>query len=185
MTGRHRGLPERWNATVAEAEASYPCDRLVDGPYRAIIRAIDVDAPPQLLYRWVCQLRAAPYSYDLLDNLGRRSPRTLTPGLDELALGQTFQVAEIVDFAYGEHVTGLATPAARRIFGLEALTYATVDRGDHRSRLVVRMNLVEPRSAWEHARHRLLAWGDLGMMRKQLLTLRDLAERDGRHARVA
>ena len=170
------GLPQRWGATSAEAEATYPCDGLAEAPYIALTRAIDVDAPVTVVFRWLCQLRIAPYSYDWVDNLGRRSPRELTPGLDQLEPGQSFTVATITSFATDHHITGRATLAAERLFGLISLTYAVTSRGPYRSRLIIRLDVHQPKRLWEKARYRFLAWGDLIMMRKQLRTLKGLAE---------
>ena len=79
---------EDWGSTAAERAEPFPCDRLLADPDAAMFRAVDVEAPAAVSFRWLCQLRAAPYSYDKLDNLGRRSPQALTPGLDELEVGQ-------------------------------------------------------------------------------------------------
>jgi hypothetical protein len=49
---------------------------------------VTVHASPAVV-RWLCQLRAAPYAYDWLDNWGKQSPRQLIPGLENLKLGQT------------------------------------------------------------------------------------------------
>ena len=170
------GLPERWGATAAEAEVTYPCDRLADAPYVALTRAVDIAAPATVIFRWLCQLRTAPYSYDWVDNLGRRSPRELTPDLDQLQPGQRFMVTTITSFVTDHHITGRATPAAERLFGLISLTYAVTSRGPYRSRLIIRLDVHQPTRLWQKARYRFLAWGDLIMMRKQLRTLRSLAE---------
>ncbi|MDZ4279066.1 MAG: hypothetical protein U1B78_07995, partial [Dehalococcoidia bacterium] len=78
-----------WGTTPEERVFSFPCDRLLpDG--EALYRGITIDAPPSLVFRWLCQMRVAPYSYDRLDNRGRRSPRELAPRLDELEVGQVF-----------------------------------------------------------------------------------------------
>ncbi len=81
-------LPLVWGATDAEARQHYPADALVDGPV-SMTRAVTVLAPPDVTWRWLCQLAVAPYSYDWVDNFGRRSPRELTPGAEELRVGQT------------------------------------------------------------------------------------------------
>lgn len=169
------GMPERWGATLAEAEAAYPCDELAEWPHLSLTRAIDVDAPPAVTFRWLCQLRAAPYSYDWLDNRGRRSPRELTPGLEHLEAGQPFLIGRITSFARNQHITGRATPAAERFFGVIAVTYQVEARGGY-SRLIVRLDVHPPTRLWEKARYTFLAWGDLIMMRKQLRTLKELAE---------
>jgi hypothetical protein len=143
---------------------------------RALTRAIDIEAPVPVTFRWLCQLRVAPYSYDWIDNRGRTSPRVLTPGLDRLKAGQEFGVGTLVDFARNEHITIRAVPTAERWFGLVAMTYRVTARSASGSRLVVRLLAHEPSRPWEHVRFHLLAWGDLIMMRRQLVTLKQLAE---------
>ncbi|WP_026552107.1 hypothetical protein [Arthrobacter sp. H20] len=51
------------------------------------IRAVDVDCSPDLVFAWATQLRRAPYSYDLIDNFGRRSPQTIDPRVIDLQVG--------------------------------------------------------------------------------------------------
>ena len=63
-----------------ERAAAYPCDGLIDCPDRVVFRGVDIAAPAALVFRWLCQLRAAPYSYDWVDNFGRRSPRRSSRG---------------------------------------------------------------------------------------------------------
>src|SRR3954469_13453982 len=82
------GIIRDWGSTADERAQSYPCDRHLDGVASALFRAVDVEAPPAETFRWLCQLRAAPYSYDLLDNRGRQSPRTRDPANEELVVGQ-------------------------------------------------------------------------------------------------
>ncbi|MHA6785987.1 hypothetical protein ACVGOW_34065 [Pseudonocardia saturnea] len=170
MTVR-RGLPWSWGATDAETADDYPCAALVPEPAARMIRAVDVAAPAAHTFRWLCQLTQAPYSYDLVDNLGRRSPRTLTPGADALAPGtpfvMIFQIAEVVP---GREITGVGRPGPTRRFGPMACTYRVTPQGSG-SRLIGRLDLTANRLAAP------IAWGDLLMMRKQLRTLAACAER--------
>lgn len=166
------GLPWVWGATPAEVARRYPADDVVPG--RPMTRAVSVGAPPAVLWRWLCQVAVAPYSYDWIDNRGRRSPRELTPGADQLAVGQTMAVVfRLTSYDDGHQWTAVTGERGRRMFGTTAMTYAAEPLPDPgRSRLVCRLVASWPRPAVD-----ALAWGDLVMMRKQLHTLRDLAER--------
>jgi hypothetical protein len=86
------GVVRNWGSTVQERRGQFPCDALVTQPYAVLFRALDVEAQVAVVFRWLCQLRVAPYSYDWIDNLGRPSPRELTPRLDELEVGQRFMI---------------------------------------------------------------------------------------------
>jgi len=172
-----RSIARTWGTTAAEREQPLPCDRWLDHPDEALFRAVDVEAPAPVLFRWLCQLRLAPYSYDWLDNFGRRSPRRLTPGLDALAVGQrVMTMLTLVDFERDRHLTALTRSP---IFGTIAGTYAIIPVDAQRSRLVVKLLIQYPRTPIVALLQRaLLPAGDLFMMRKQLLTLKELAERD-------
>ena len=166
-----------WGSTAAEREAAYPADLTLPDAAKSMYRAIDVDAPPEVVYRWLCQLRAAPYSYDILDNLGRRSPRRLTPGLEQLELGQKFMmIYELVGFETGKELT-VENSRLRGMFGRQAVTYRVSPRGDGGSRLVVKRNLAPPRGPHGPLIKLNLPVIDFVMTRKQLRTLKKLAER--------
>lgn len=178
MTHVRRSSPVKtWGSSPHEREAVYPCDGLVVDPV-ALFRAVDVEAPAELVFRWLCQLRAAPYSYDWIDNLGRRSPRELVEGLDHLEVGQRFMtIFRLASFERGRSVTLDTTTA---LFGRVVCTYRVLPTTPDRSRLVVKLLLAVPPGVLGWVKGRLLPAGDLVMMRRQLLTLRALAERDAR-----
>ena len=168
-----------WGATAEERAAHLPCDDLMPGALR-MDRAISIDAPPAIVFAWLCQLRVAPYSYDLLDNTGRRSPRMRSAELTDLAVGQPFvrifgrtYVFELAAFARNEHITlQPQTGSALSRFGSVSNTYAVRPDGNG-TRLHVRVLFEGP---WLLGQ--ALALVNLLMMRKQLRVLKSLAERD-------
>ncbi|MEU8994869.1 hypothetical protein AB0C95_08625 [Streptomyces caniferus] len=168
-----------WGATRPEREAPYPCDPLVAAPAEGWFRAVDVAAPPGLVFRWLRQLTLAPYSYDWIDFRGQKSPRTLVQELPELAPGQPFLVFEIAGFETGTHITGVLPARLAERHGQMAVSY-TLSPLEEGCRLKVKVVAEAEGPLPRRLRRRLLAWGDLVMMRKQLLTLKKLAERDAR-----
>jgi len=168
-----------WNATDDEWRAAYPCDKYIDELGQQFMRAADVQASAEVTFRWVCQLKVAPYSYDLLDNWFRRSPRRLTPGAEKLESGQMFMVGPIVEFEQNRHITVVVSPNQERVYGSFSLTYEVRPTGPDSSRLVCKADLASS-TRWDRVRWYLLAWGDLIMMRKQFLTLKKLAEKTAR-----
>ncbi|GGM61779.1 hypothetical protein ACFFX1_53640 [Dactylosporangium sucinum] len=170
-----------WGVTGDEVARPYPCDGVFPGPTVAWFRGVDVDAEPAAVFRWLCQLRVAPYSYDFVDNLGRRSPQRLVPGLERLAVGQTMMtIFELASFAQDEHLTVRMRPGpGRRAFGDLLVTYAIRPAGPGRSRLVAKLVLPTGQHRSYRLMRPLLAWGDLVMMRRQLHNLARLAARHG------
>jgi len=130
-------------------------------------RGVTVRTTPDGVWPWVTQIRLAPYSYDWIDNLGRRSPRELR-ALSEPAAGQNFTTAatrplgRILSVSPAEQLTA-------RIAGA-VISYVLVPKGEA-TRLL--MKIVAARGRWIAP---LLLVGDLVMARRQLLNLKQLAE---------
>jgi hypothetical protein len=126
------------------------------------------------VWPWVAQVRLAPYSYDWIDNRGRRSPRELA-GLPEPRAGEAFTavggrpLGRIVSAVPGRELTAVIMGAA--------MSYVLVPQGDGSTRLLLKVTSRLPRWAAP-----ALSVGDLVMARRQLLNFKRLAERQQRPA---
>ncbi len=164
-----------WGTTAEERQREFPCDKALPDFTDAYYRGITVHAEPATLFRWLCQMRISPYSYDWIDNFGRRSPRRLTPGLDDLAVGQSFmRIFALVDFERDRHIT-LCTSKPGRFLSC-AVSYVVVPAGTTESRLVVKLVARFESRYGDRLIRRILPVLDWIMMRRQLLTLKELSE---------
>ncbi|TDA66287.1 MAG: hypothetical protein D9V45_04955 [Chloroflexi bacterium] len=83
----------RWGATDDEIKRSMPGDDIVGKPSFNATRAVTIHAPAKNIYPWIVQMgvkRAGWYSYDLLDNLGRKSAESI------LTEHQNIQVGDVI-----------------------------------------------------------------------------------------
>jgi len=120
----------------------------------------------------------AKSSSDLLDNLGRRSPRELTPGAEELQVGQRIMtIFYLASFERDSQMTIVCDGVGKKLLGRASSTYR-VAPATGGSRMVLKLAWI-PRAAKCSARSTgrpTLAWFDLFMMRKQFLNRKRLAE---------
>lgn len=102
---------------------------------------IEIDAPAESIWPWLAQMgngRAGWYSYDWLDNLGRKSLEVIDPKLIDIKKGQKIPMATISDFVKNEFITFR--------FGSEiTFTYYLESMGKQ-TRLWTRLRV--PRASW-------------------------------------
>jgi hypothetical protein len=85
-----RPLLVRWGASDEEVARPFPGEELVPDGTRAATMAVTIEAPPAQVWPWLVQMgwdRAGWYSWDRLDNGGRRSVRELHPEWQHLSVG--------------------------------------------------------------------------------------------------
>lgn len=83
----------RWGALDEELKQSLPGDDIVHSPSFSATRAVTINARSQDIYPWIVQMgikRAGWYSYDSLDNLGKKSAIEI---LDEY---QSIQIGDLI-----------------------------------------------------------------------------------------
>ena len=161
-------IGDRWGVTQPEIDRHYPCDEFVSEPGLRLWRGVTVQASPQRVWPWVVQIRLGPYSYDWIDNFGRRSPQRLC-NLREPAPGDPFtsglggrDLGRILAVTPGQDLTATIMGAV--------MSYVLVPAGSH-TRLLLKVVASQGGIA-----ARLLSVGDLIMARRQLLNLARLAE---------
>ena len=165
-------IGDRWGVSDNEIVRTYPCDDFVTSPTLQAWRGVSIEARAEAVWPWVAQVRLAPYSYDWIDNFGRRSPRELVE-LPEPRVGDRFtasggrQLGRIVSVAPGEQLTGAIMGAF--------MSYVLVPQDHDTSRLLLKLVMRTSRLVALG-----LSIGDLIMARRQLLNFKRLAERHQR-----
>lgn len=79
-----------WGATGQERAGVFPGEGVIAGGARTATMATTLDAPPAVVWAWLAQMgtdRGGWYSWDRLDNFGRRSATEINPHWQQLQQG--------------------------------------------------------------------------------------------------
>jgi hypothetical protein len=86
----------RWGATDEEVARAMPGDDVVKHATFNATRGVTIQARPEEIWPWVVQMgckRAGWYSYDWIDNLGRPSAQRIIPELQQVAVGDLIPIS--------------------------------------------------------------------------------------------
>jgi hypothetical protein len=171
----------RWGATRSEAAAAMPGDELVPVSHFTATRAVTIDAPPEAVWPWLMQVgyrRAGFYSYDLLDNLGRPSARSVLPEWQTLRRGDIAAPMANPPTSATSFVIADTDPPGRLVWAKPDSTWSWVLHAmpDGRTRLVTRLRQRYRPAPAAMATVILAEFGDFAMMRKMLLGIKQRAE---------
>jgi hypothetical protein len=173
-----------WGATPAERKQRMPGDQHPVSRFGMhATRALTIDAAPERVWPWIVQLgfgKAGWYSYDLLDNLGRPSARTILPHFQHVAVGDPaapmnpFQPMERSPWRVDE----VSAPHTLVWHNPDAGTWAWVLRAlpDGRTRLLTRLR-TSYTTPGTLAFAPILELADFPMYRRMLLGIKERAER--------
>lgn len=161
-----------YGTTFQERSLDFPCDSVIHPVNDIYHRGITIESSPEIIFRWLCQLRVGMYV------LGRSDSPRLAPDFDALAVGQSvMDFFELVSFEHNRHLTIRTKPGTpeSKIYGDVAVSYVIIPENEQRCRLLVRTRIRYPGILGILLRF-ALPWGDLVMMRRQLLNFKKLSE---------
>lgn len=167
-----------WGATTAEVNGPVIGDDLCRDATLIATRSITISASPQDVFPWIRQMgfgRAGWYSYDWLDNLGRKSATTIhdewqtVEAGDKVPSGPNSFTAAIVDAPW-HFVLEIKSPGKKSPKLHFTLAYELRD-DPQGSRLVTRMRTHCSFPFGSLFEKLILGPGDGFMLRRQLLTI--------------
>ncbi len=165
---------QRTGATDEEIHALSHADALMPAAADRWVRCITISAPVSVVYRWLCQLTLAPYSFDFIDFRGRKSPERLIPGAENLRIGQNFLIFTLTSFETNRYIAGVSRPEFHTRYGRISVSYEIRELTPTKTRLQANACIEDGHSPLRRA---LLAAGDKIMAGRQLLRLKKLAEK--------
>ena len=175
---------ENWGATAEEQAGAVVGDDLCPNARISATRSITIAAPPAEVFPWLRQMgfgRAGWYSYDWIDNLGRRSARVIRPEWQTVSSGDSvpggpidFEAVIVNAPRYFVLRVGSDGLATQRLCFTLAYDLREDPTG---TRLVTRMRARIDAPGGHFLERFVLGPGDGIMLRRQLLNVRARAER--------
>jgi hypothetical protein len=170
----------RWGATDEEVKRSMPGDNIVGKPSFNATRAVTINAPAENIYPWIVQMgvnRAGWYSYDLLDNLARRSAEVILPEHQNIQVGDLIPMSPdgkqglwVKDFRHNEWMLWWDK------IGDTSWAWVIYSEGESYSRLVTRVRVKYRWFSPAILFNLIIEFFDILMMRKCMLGIKRRAE---------
>jgi len=170
----------RWGATDVEINRAMQGDGIVEKPSFDATRAVTIHAPAKNIYPWIVQMglnRAGWYSYDLLDNLARKSAESILPEYQNLQIGDLIPMSPdgkqgiwVKDFQKNHWVLWWDK------IGDTSWVWEIYPDGDNLCRLVTRVRMKYRWMSFSAPFNLLIEFFDFPMMRKCLLGIKKRAE---------
>ncbi len=171
----------RWGATDDEVKRIMPGDEMVREPSFNATRAVTIHTSAENIYPWIVQMgvtRAGWYSYDLLDNLARRSAERI------MTEHQTIQIGDVIpmspDGKQGMRVKDFSKNKWMLWWdnkGDSSWVWEIHPDGEANSRLVTRVRVKYRLLSLAIAFNLLVEFFDIIMMRKCMLGIKRRAEK--------
>jgi hypothetical protein len=175
---------DRWGATEAELQATYPGDELVTAPKSFVNHAVTINASPEQIYPWLVQMgadKAGLYSYTALENMIACSQTNADRIHDEW---QNLQVGDLVrlcpkDPGPPPYIVAQLVPNQAIVMGhkengewVDLWQFVITPQADGTSRLVLRTRTMAVGGFWD-----VIHPGVFIMERGLLLGVKERAEK--------
>lgn len=175
----------RWGATDEEVARAMPGDDVVKHPTFNATRAVTIQARPEEIWPWLVQIGVTPragwYSYDWIDNLGIPSADRIVPELQHMAVGDLRPMSP--DGKHGHWVKDFE-PNQWMLWwdnkGDVTWYWGLYPQDDSSTRLITRVRIHYTWTSPWILFNLPFDVGDIVMMRKCLLGIKQRAERASR-----
>jgi hypothetical protein len=172
----------RWGAFNQEVELSLPGDNLVDKPDFNATRGISIDAPTDIVWKWIIQIgskRAGWYSIDWIDNGGVESSWDIIEEYQKIEIGQFIPFTPdqkngmwVKEFKTNEYILWADKE------GKATWLWYLVPGEDNSSRLLTRLRTNYKWNSIWIIYYILYDFGDIIMMKKCMRGIKNRAEKE-------
>jgi hypothetical protein len=170
----------RWGATDEEVARAMPGDDVVTSPTFNATRGVTINAQPEEIFPWLVQIgfkRAGWYSYDWIDNAGIQSAEHILPEFQHVAVGDFIPMTTdgkmafwVKDFEVNRFLLWWDNKGEMTWY------WGLYPQDDSQTRLITRVRMRYPWRSPLILADLVLDVGDIVMMRKCLLGIKQRAE---------